>query len=143
MTVQMFSILFYISNEDHRFKYGMIKKNATTTKEEASLNYYCKFVHKDLVDSLHVVATFFHAWITINILLGLLSSFKEKFIKLPRTYKAYKIFENGIDEEEIQKTSYDFILLKRSCVARVICLSNQKTTYLKSPTANIVAETLR
>ena len=124
----------------------MIKKNARSKKEnekEASLNYYCKFVHQDLVDSIHVVATFFHAWVKINILLRLLSSFQEKFIKLPQSYEAYKTVRYTMYEDEMQKPSYDFILLKRSCVARVICLSNQKTTYLENPTANIVAETLR
>ena len=105
--------------------------------------------HKDFVDSLNVVSTFFHAWMKINILLGLLRSFKgEKYISSFLRGYTKKLDKSDIKDRNAQntKTSYDsnLLLVQRSCVARVICLFNQEISmHLKNPIGNVLAETLR
>ena len=105
--------------------------------------------HKDFVDSLNVVSTFFHAWMKINILLGLLRSFKgEKYISSFLRGYTKKWDKSDIKDRNAQntKTSYDsnLLLVQRSCVARVICLFNQEiSVHLKNPIGNVLAETLR
>ena len=105
--------------------------------------------HEDFVDSLNVVSTFFHAWIRINILHGLLGSFKEEKYanQFGRQYKKKKDKNNKAESDtEPTKTSYNFNLLlaRRSCVAKIICLFNQEvSTNLKNPVGYVLAETLR
>ena len=102
-----------------------------------------KFVHQDLVDSLTVVSSYFYAWLKINILLELFDTLKDTSMKSASIYTRSD-FEN-YDKGKYKRPINDDepTILRRSCVARIICLSNQEAAYLKNPTAKIVAETLR
>ena len=114
--------------------------------------YVCKLIYSysafhttDLFDSLYVAQEFAYAWMNIKILLGLFYSSEENFGKTSSYFEQNTSLKNNSDEKEINNSNYDkTYMLKRSCVARVICLSNQKTTYLKNNTlAAIMSETLR
>ena len=117
-----------------------LKENAKIHKTSKSVS--CRFLHKDLVDSFNVAATFLHSWIKINVLLGLLNFFKEApFVKIAQLRHKDKSFNN--EKDKTQKPNHGFYHLRKICLARAICLSNQETTWLKNPVANIVAEALR
>ena len=116
--------------------------NETTKIQKASLKSHCWFLNKDLADSLNVASTFLHSWMKINVILVLLNFFKQRsIVKISQLHHKDKSIND--DKEGPQKPSHGFNLLRKSCVARTICLSNQETTLLKNPTANMVAETLR
>ena len=133
---------FYRTFTHHKDAGVIANINETTKIYKTSLKSNCMFLHKDLADSLNVASTFFHSWIKINVLLGLLNFFKARYIvKTSQLHRKDK--SSNDDKEEPQKPSHGFNLLRKSCVAREICLSNQETTLLKNPTANMVAETLR
>lgn len=78
----------------------------------------------------------------INVLIGFLKFFKERsFVKASQLHQ--KDSYSNDDKDEIPKLSHGSSLLARSCIARVICLSNQETSWLENPAANMVAEMLR
>ena len=113
--------------------------------------YLCKLIYcysafrtKDLFDSLYVVQEFVYAWINIKLLIGSYHLSEENFGNTSLHFEQNTTQKYNRDEKEIYNNKYDkTYMLKRSCVARVICLSNQKTTYLKNTLAAIMAETLR
>ena len=105
---------------------------------------YSAFRTKDLFDSLYVVQEFVYAWINIKLLIGSYHLSEENFGNTSLHFEQNTTQKYNRDEKEIYNNKYDkTYMLKRSCVARVICLSNQKTTYLKNTLAAIMAETLR
>ena len=105
---------------------------------------YSAFRTKDLFDSLYVAQEFVYAWMNIKMLLGSYHLSEENFGKTSLHFEKNTSPKYNSDAKEIHNNKYDnTYMLKRSCVARVICLSNQKTTYLKNTLAAIMAETLR
>ena len=106
---------------------------------------YSAFRTTDLFDSLYIAQEFVYAWMNIKIFLRLFYLSEENFGKTSSHFEQNTTPKNNDDEKEINNSNYDeTYMLKRSCVARVICLSNQKTTYLNNNTlAAIMAETLR
>ena len=131
--------MFCCSDEDIEYKARSGHRIITDRGADAVSNYSCLVIHKDIADSSHVVATFLGAWIKIKILLGLFTMLHDRFLNIYQNRNS-KLDDNG---ENFHKLTNGASLLRRSCVARVICLSNQKATYQKSPISNIVAETLR
>ena len=108
---------------------------------------YSKLLHdKDLVDSLNVVSTCFHAWTKINILLWSLRTFKEEkynnLFEKENLIKGNKfsVYDRDTDNS---KTRHDSDL-RKSCVARAICSFNKDVSNnFKNPIGNVLAEILR
>ena len=117
------------------------RRYRTTTDKEAIApsNSSCHLLSKGIADSSHAVAIFVGAWIKIKIMFGLFSVLNDKFLKFDQSKTG------GFDDKgrQFQKQIDEVLSLKGSCVARVICLSNQEATHQKSPISSVVAEALR
>ena len=125
-------------------------------RHEATLqtNSYFKDPSKDLVDSIFTAATYLDAWIKIKSLFGIYSILGKASLpyhNISQTGNLGSNMQGNVEETSetrvppwsVHADNISFVSTKM-CVARVICLSNHhQTTYLPSPAANILAETLR